>query len=644
MKRTIFQTVFRAALVLLFGAALFPAEPLAAFTPLTDSDAETAFARLHAAPRLLMTDEIIGEVHRTIEADPVLAAYYEALLRKGEKLRGEEPVRRVLTGIRLLGVSREALNRILTWSFLYRMTGDSGWAGRVETEACAIAAFEDWHPEHFLDVAEMTLAMAIGYDSCKETFAPESRRVVFEAIRDKGVRTAIEKEYWWQNNDANWNQVCWCGALCGALAIADEEPELAEKAFLLAVNGISPSMAAYRPDGTYTEGASYWGYGTGFNCILLAALESAFGTDFGRADSPGFRSTILYYENVFGTTGNAFNYSDCGGGFIFEPAAFWFDHLWNNPEMTRNENRVLHEAYEAATAPEPDLKPMDGAVSSRLAACLLLWVPARSEDTAVAELPNGFVGIGNGRAPVALFRTGWEKTDAFLGIKGGTGRAPHGHMDIGGFVYDDLGIRWFADLGPESYHKIEQLGMNLWDFGQQSDRWKIFRYNNFGHSVPNINGQLQLVDGLCPLTESRIGAPGESSFAEIDLTPAYRGEASSFVRRAVLLPDGSLEITDTLTAFPEKAASVERRFVTPADVTLDEDGNPVLTISGRKKVLLVSGDLPTEIEMIPAGTDREYDAKNDGMTVMCLRTVVDPGKSARMSVKFRNLDDGDDGR
>ena len=206
MKRTIFQTVFRAALVLLFGAALFPAEPLAAFTPLTDSDAETAFARLHAAPRLLMTDEIIGEVHRTIEADPVLAAYYEALLRKGEKLRGEEPVRRVLTGIRLLGVSREALNRILTWSFLYRMTGDSGWAGRVETEACAIAAFEDWHPEHFLDVAEMTLAMAIGYDSCKETFAPESRRVVFEAIRDKGVRTAIEKEYWWQNNDANWNQ------------------------------------------------------------------------------------------------------------------------------------------------------------------------------------------------------------------------------------------------------------------------------------------------------------------------------------------------------------------------------------------------------------------------------------------------------
>ena len=315
--------------------------------------------------------------------------------------------------------------------------------------------------------------------------------------------------------------------------------------------------------------------------------------------------------------------------------------------MTRNENRVLREAYEAAAAPEPDFKPMDDAVSPRLAACLLLWVPAPFGDSAAAVPPNGFVGVGNGRAPVALFRTGWEKTDAFLGIKGGEPRAPHGHMDIGGFVYDDLGVRWFADLGPESYHKIEQLGMNLWDFSQQSDRWKIFRYNNFGHSVPNINGQLQLVDGLCPFTESQIGAPGEPSYAEIDLTPAYRGEAASLIRRAVLLPDGSLEITDTLTALPGKTAAVERRFVTPADVTPGEDGNPVLMISGRKKVLLVSGDLPTEIEMIPAGTDREYDARNDGMTVICLRTVVEPGKSARMSVKFRNLENeigGETGR
>jgi hypothetical protein len=28
----------------------------------------------------------------------------------------------------------------------------------------AAAAFSDWNPSHFLDVAEMTAALAIGYD------------------------------------------------------------------------------------------------------------------------------------------------------------------------------------------------------------------------------------------------------------------------------------------------------------------------------------------------------------------------------------------------------------------------------------------------------------------------------------------------
>ena len=176
------------------GWAFALAGSASAFAPLSDSEIDAAFQTMHAAPRLLMTDDVIAEVRLKVDANPVYAAHYEALLRKGERLRAEEPLRRVLTGIRLLGVSRQAVDRLFTWSFLYRMTGDTGWAWRVETEACAIAAFENWHPDHFLDVAEMTLAMAIAFDSCQEAFAPENRELILEAIRDKGVRTAIERE------------------------------------------------------------------------------------------------------------------------------------------------------------------------------------------------------------------------------------------------------------------------------------------------------------------------------------------------------------------------------------------------------------------------------------------------------------------
>lgn len=41
----------------------------------------------------------------------------------------------------------------------------------------------------------------------------------------------------------------------------------------------------YNPDGNYPEGYGYWGYGTAFECIMLAAMESCTGTDNGLSAS-----------------------------------------------------------------------------------------------------------------------------------------------------------------------------------------------------------------------------------------------------------------------------------------------------------------------------------------------------------------------
>ncbi|MBQ3332221.1 MAG: hypothetical protein IJG83_02245, partial [Thermoguttaceae bacterium] len=64
----------------------------------------------------------------------------------------------------------------------------------------------------------------------------------------------------------------------------------------------------------YTEGATYWMYGTSFNILLLTALKDTLGTDFGRSDAPGFSKTIHYYEQVFGPSGKTWNYSDSEEG------------------------------------------------------------------------------------------------------------------------------------------------------------------------------------------------------------------------------------------------------------------------------------------------------------------------------------------
>jgi hypothetical protein len=51
-----------------------------------------------------------------------------------------------------------------------------------------VANFPDWHPEHFLDTAELTTALAIGYDWLYDYLSPEDRSAIRRAIVDKGLR------------------------------------------------------------------------------------------------------------------------------------------------------------------------------------------------------------------------------------------------------------------------------------------------------------------------------------------------------------------------------------------------------------------------------------------------------------------------
>lgn len=647
-----------------FAADAKKAEPATAkgFAAISQAEVDAAFEKLRPAPRLLLTDEALADVKKKVDADPRWKAYYEAVKRRADKELSEPPVERKLEGKRLLGVSREALRRTFDWAFMYRFTGDAKYAARAEREAVAIAEFSDWNPSHFLDVAEMTTALAFAYDSCGETFSDENRKKAREAIRDKGVKEALKIRGWWKRNNANWNQVCWCGTLYGALAIADDEPELARDAVRQAVNGVTWSMASYEPDGNYTEGPGYWGYGTGFNVLLLAALNSALGNDFGRAKARGFAETIRYYEHVFGTTGDAFNYPDSGGGKMFEPTAFWNALNLGDTSAAWNENFAVDAAYVATKHKvKHGARSLDSLAGNRLAVCALLWGPVRETPLDLAKIASkgpvdpdelgfgnvapkelGYVGVGNGRNAVALFRTAWKRDAAYLGIKAGIPSAPHGHMDEGGFVYDDGGVRWIVELGPENYHRIESRGMNLWGMKQDSERWKLLRYNNFGHSVLTLNGAPQLVAGTTKIVETKIGGPGEASSATIDLTPVYRGEAKSVKRVATLNPDGSLVVEDVVEALADKEIKVERRLLTKAAVDVVSERVAKLTAPSPVhcgnatlcKTLETQSETPSRLSVIPAETENDFDSKNPGVSVLIETATVEAGKTATFRTVF----------
>ncbi|MEJ0033440.1 MAG: hypothetical protein WDO15_25280 [Bacteroidota bacterium] len=74
-----------------------------------------------------------------------------------------------------LNTSRKILRRIYFLSYVYRVTGEDKYAQRAKKELLAACKSDDWNPPHFLDAAETTTAVAIGYDWLYDKFSADER-------------------------------------------------------------------------------------------------------------------------------------------------------------------------------------------------------------------------------------------------------------------------------------------------------------------------------------------------------------------------------------------------------------------------------------------------------------------------------------
>jgi len=565
-------------------------------------------------PRLFITDAQIDRIQRSLKSDPALKTFYRAMLEKAHDILDQAPVERIKTGRRLLSVSRKCLDRVIHLSAAYLFTGKRLWLARAEKEMLSAAAFSDWNPSHFLDVAEMTAALAVGYDWLYDDLSEASRGTIREAILHKGLEPSLGRAGWVRGHN-NWNQVCNAGITLGALAVMEDEPELARKLVHRAINGVQVVMKEYEPDGAYPEGPGYWVYGTSYNVVLLSALESVLGTDFNLSKAPGFARSAAYYLHVTGPTGLHFNYPDSGsrGGLL--PTVFWFARKYDQPWVAWHQHRLWQEA--SATDPS-------ALVRSRLAPLALPWFVGKR------ELPKQLCWMGRGSNSVAMFRSSWTDPDAaYLAIKGGSPGVSHGHMDAGSFVFDAGGVRWAVDLGPESYHKIESRGMNLWGRSQDAQRWTIFRYNNLSHNTLVVDGRHQRVDGNAPI----VRFSDDEAFPHVvfDLSSIYEGQLAEAFRGASLLPTGQAVIQDEFKA-TNRPARVRWAMVTPAEVSIESNDTAVLSKAGKTLRLTVVSDGQIQLKTYSTEPVADYDAPNPGTRLIGFELSLSSGRAARTTV------------
>jgi len=276
----------------IFAFKLIPVMWLISLTACAQNEKNSFSGPLPGHPRIMLLEGDEAAIKMTMASDDLWRSVHQSILVESNNITGKLPVERELIGRRLLDKSREALKRIFYLSHSWRMTSDTRFLNRAEKEMLAVSAFSDWNPSHFLDVAEMTMAVSIGYDWCYNGLSEESRKIIKEAILEKGLKPSLDsKNNSWLKASHNWNQVCNAGMTFGALAIYDEEPELARSLIDRAISSIILPMEDYQPDGAYPEGYGYWGYGTSFNIMFLSAMEKAFGSDYGLTINEGFFKT-----------------------------------------------------------------------------------------------------------------------------------------------------------------------------------------------------------------------------------------------------------------------------------------------------------------------------------------------------------------
>lgn len=512
------------------------------------------YSKMANHPRLIMNTDAQNELLKALKdaenpMDDHWVAIHNHIIDSCEEILAYDEEKdlkyeRIGSKKRLLDTSREALRRIFYLSYCYRMTEDTNYSDKAieylitvsDSKSCegeeegsytktdgtvvyTRNCFIDWNPSHYLDVGEMTMAVAIGYDWLYHLLNAETKRNIRDAIVHNAFYTSFGQTC--LTFHGNWNSVVNAGLIYGALAIYEYEKALAAAIIDRAMEDNPIALSDYAPDGNYIEGPGYWVYGTSFQAMLSAALESALKTDNGLSSAEGFYKSAGYIMYSTGPTGKVFNYSDCGDSPEIKPISFWMAHNTNDNSLLFEERKLMNRYVVS---------------NDRLLPIAVIFGHDVHLDN--LEQPSSKIWTGRGTTPVVIVRTAWDQNHGkYLGIKGGTASTSHAHMDAGAFVYDANGFRWAEDLGMQPYRPVEDAEISRWD---------RFRNQNMNHNTLSINSEPHNVSEAAVFnayyeTPSMLGA-------RIDLTNVLNRnhELDNATRDIWIEDEERLQIVDTV--------------------------------------------------------------------------------------------------
>lgn len=367
----------------------------------------------------------------------------------------------------------------------------------------------------------MLAAYAIGYDWLYDVLSDDQKQqmrdnmILYGLGPGQSVFNGTNPVFgWWATNTTgNWNCVCNDGLTLGALAIlGDDTTGTAE--YLLGqtiTNALANCVNAVTSDGTWTETANYWYFGTTGHAEMASALLTATGSDYGLLDT----------NTVFSQTGLFHMYAH-GPTSLFD----WGDHGPNKFSTTANSMLFYGTQFKI---PEYVLYQRDQRDS--VEPLSMFWY-----DPTVAGAWWGGLPLDHFFTDTtdqwASMRSSWTDNAAlYVAMKAGknVGHQTHNDLDNGDFVLDAMGTRWAGELGSGDYLSTGYFSSD----SQDSQRWLYYRKRTegqntivVGHSNQLVTASPTIVNGSSGTTQSSgttvFQVPADSNaYFVADLTSAY---------------------------------------------------------------------------------------------------------------------------
>jgi len=454
-------------------------------------------------------------------------------------------------------------------------------------------------------------AFGIGHDWLYKDWTDEQRKFLVEAIATKGLQPMFDAyrgkgpTVWWVGGDNNWNFVCNGGGSVAALSIYEERPELACDVLTNAFRSFQHVMAEFEPDGAWYEGPGYWHFSIKYLVPWFRSFETALGTNFGVLTAfPAFSKTPDFPIHLTGPSGYSYNFADAGAGKTGSmPEIFWFASRMKNP---------LWQAFEK--------EHLSGAPEE-----LVYFDPALEGQSRV-EAPKDLYFR---KTEVATLRSDWSSNALWLGLKAGANGVNHSHDDLGSFVLDANGTRFFEDLGMEQKTYVS--------YQHHIPHDDFYRIRPEGHNTLVINPSRESGQyGKARVQIAPFVSEANAASASVDLKPAYE-DVKRLWRKVELKENRKVaEVSDEIET--TKPSVVWWFAHTKADITLASNARPALLVRPE-------GDLHAEIiapsearflvmpaAPLPASPNPDIQNKNIG--IRKLAVVLSNVEKTRLTIRF----------